>query len=1169
MPTLAFVSGAFPARLCAIFTDESTGAPLSEVPVFGHAIVSVTATAVPPGGPANRAMDIPLGTLASDHTGYLSFDLAPLERKLDDIVQAAAALGAPVKADVTNLWLHPYGPIPQSVDALAVQNVVDDAIVVRLAVGRQSVFVGDGMGFAAIQNPSLTDWYLSPASFSHLPAEIIGQDGCETMLPSNVATQAFSFAQVVPLDASFPITTRPGQPPLVPVRSAKRIAPYVSSQIASLISAQSPQFAPNLDPNWPGPRLAVAIAYDITWLPVGHGLGQVLYSLPLAPAEQVNIAIIDWARASTDQRAEQTSLSDTLVHDTTRDRTVGEVVDSSLSEWQRGGSLMGGSAVTGAFKLDSGTLGVADSMGGTYTTSSGNRDLSANSVQNIIDTFGQHSTAIRDLRSTVVMQSTASGSQNLQTRTVRNYNHSHALTILYYEVLRHYRVVVERGVILPAILLQELMPDFEEVAVFTYRRFLEPVLQMPELQPGFDAIEKLFAAESDPPPPPVPDPSLTTYFALFRIIVHVVGSAVKTDVFADIKDKNLNQVEQLLSVAARDQFLGRSEDFDRDGAFSNEVQGAPANGPVKWDAAAYLSLKFQTQDYTSSDKKVDLLVDFINVKAIDTNGVEHDLGSWGGSSHVFKAKMTESFPTIVLARPTPAPPPPTPMDQLTPDERHLRARLLAHLNSNKAFYYRQIWLGEDPNARYIRLRDLEISVYGTARKLFDVVENRVIDVVGDQLVMPLDPSLVNIPEQESPIQRELISIPLIAHARQERLISLPTRGVFAEAKLGHCNASEVIDNTRFWDWQKSPIPDNAPSISGISPVTPSAPANVTPTAFPTSLVAIQQPITEPDPVGLKAALDVLKTPGIFNDHSGVDDLKSLLTSLSDASARAAGVGGSTAAAAPGGATSGGSATPGAGKTPATPGGSGAMGGAATPGGSATPSGPAAPASPGSPSPSAPSAPAAPAMPTGPTTMGGGTTTTVAPLPAPLKAQGPKSKSFIFNFWGTDMEGDMQGSFTITAAAATGQQTLAGPDAPLVNGSLVGTGDLEGALNITVDGVQTFGPGGRWLPIGGVDDQKNYTIMGVSLRGSFATTPAAGQTQIGITVKKDVTYKGAIPVTRVANQEILPMLSQILNVPFVQFIFVNRTSAEPATPDGKVNELWEVYYATGNLSLTPS
>ena len=31
----------------------------------------------------------------------------------------------------------------------------------------------------------------------------------------------------------------------------------------------------------------------------------------------------------------------------------------------------------------------------------------------------------------------------IETRTVVNYNHSHALTILYYEVLRHFRVVTE------------------------------------------------------------------------------------------------------------------------------------------------------------------------------------------------------------------------------------------------------------------------------------------------------------------------------------------------------------------------------------------------------------------------------------------------------------------------------------------------------------------------------------------------------------------------------------------------------------------------------------------------------------------------------------------------------------------------------------------------------
>lgn len=48
---------------------------------------------------------------------------------------------------------------------------------------------------------------------------------------------------------------------------------------------------------------------------------------------------------------------------------------------------------------------------------------------------------MRDLRSSVVVSSKQSEESKVQTRTVTNYNHSHTLTILYYEVLRQYRLV--------------------------------------------------------------------------------------------------------------------------------------------------------------------------------------------------------------------------------------------------------------------------------------------------------------------------------------------------------------------------------------------------------------------------------------------------------------------------------------------------------------------------------------------------------------------------------------------------------------------------------------------------------------------------------------------------------------------------------------------------------
>jgi protein involved in polysaccharide export with SLBB domain len=123
----------------------------------------------------------------------------------------------------------------------------------------------------------------------------------------------------------------------------------------------------------------------------------------------------------------------------------------------------------------------------------------------------------------------------------------------------------------------------------------------------------------------------------------------------------------------------------------------------------------------------------------------------------------------------------------------------------------------------------------------------------------------------------------LASAKSERLITLPTRGVFAEGKLGHCNISEEIDNTRFWDWQSSPIPIQAPNIGTIQPVTPTPQQQpgTTPTTFPSSLVNIVNPTAAPDPVGLAAALTLLGTPDIFRDMSGRQEVADLLKKLSD------------------------------------------------------------------------------------------------------------------------------------------------------------------------------------------------------------------------------------------------------------------------------------------------
>src|SRR5262249_52764763 len=107
---------------------------------------------------------------------------------------------------------------------------------------------------------------------------------------------------------------------------------------------------------------------------------------------------------------------------------------------------------------------------------------------------------------------------------------------------------------------------------------------------------------------------------------------------------------------------------------------------------------------------------------------------------------------------------------------------------------------------------------------------------------------------------------------------LPTRGVFAEAMLSHCNACEMRDVTRRWDWtemtteEPPPITDVTPGPRGSSP-------DISPTQLPQNVIQIAQPPAAPDPTGLAAALRVMETPNIFRDLSGLQEVGSLLNTL--------------------------------------------------------------------------------------------------------------------------------------------------------------------------------------------------------------------------------------------------------------------------------------------------
>jgi hypothetical protein len=174
---------------------------------------------------------------------------------------------------------------------------------------------------------------------------------------------------------------------------------------------------------------------------------------------------------------------------------------------------------------------------------------------------------------------------------------------------------------------------------------------------------------------------------------------------------------------------------------------------------------------------------------------------------------------------------------------------------------------EDPNERAERFS--QISINNPSSSLIDMIDNRPLDVFGNYVVFPSN--------QESLDKPTVID----EKFKVEKLMSLPTRGVFGEAKLGHCNASEEIDDTRFWDWQKSPIPQQAPDIQPVSTDSRNVTQNLTPTSLPNSIVNIVSPTALPDPTGLASAMNLLGKADIFRDMSTSKEVEDLLKKLSD------------------------------------------------------------------------------------------------------------------------------------------------------------------------------------------------------------------------------------------------------------------------------------------------
>lgn len=220
------------------------------------------------------------------------------------------------------------------------------------------------------------------------------------------------------------------------------------------------------------------------------------------------------------------------------------------------------------------------------------------------------------------------------------------------------------------------------------------------------------------------------------------------------------------------------------------------------------------------------------------------------------------------------------------EDKFIVNELVAHLNSNLEYYNKVLWYNLDPDRRYLLLDGFHMQVYddlnqpGSFKSLASIVKNQLIGVAGNSLIFPVaagvkvDRSYIILLPVDGAAQETKVS--LLDHYRPALppdpfRISVPTRGVFAEAVMGACDACEKVKDNSSQDWTKFATDEP----TAINPITAPTPAPTDWKAafkdFATPIVNIQNAPALPAPgAGLAGLSDLLGKSDIFKDITGLD-----------------------------------------------------------------------------------------------------------------------------------------------------------------------------------------------------------------------------------------------------------------------------------------------------------
>ncbi len=744
--------------------------------------------------------------LGTDHVGYASASVDPAE--LGD--------------DVAHLWLEPLGSPAGRIDVLGQVRTVPTALSLNVELGE-------------LPGPPLThrrtsldaiDYELSPSSFGFgAEGVVVGEDACKRLVPGVADAFVQRFHQI------------------------ERFAGGLYSGKAKLGERQF------------SVRVGRLLKYEAKWREPRYALGDALYTLPLAPCEDVKLAIVDWSREQTVSRIDRSRDAQALLHSQNRDRSIEDSVRAAVEESRSGFDGKGALGIGLNLGFISGSLGLG--FGG--FNRHGKRELSSNTVQSLSDALRLASSLIRERHATSVVQGKQAEVVGAETRRVRNHNACHALTVIYYQMVRNY-------------LLETSYTGFEDLLFVTFPRIVfsaesahlhRPVLRSVLLDPSLDeclnALDTVLctALHEAPKPPPAETKQVwegELEFQQFTLTIRTRDELwAGTDDYVKARLRLDDGSEVGLLHKGNDFLDNPGQDFEQGDQQAYNVRSGSA---VKWQQLTHLGLETSRWRPTA-DQWRPLSVKLVaHHKRADFVLVDHEFAP--------SVKLTESaaWTRIKAPKPKPAAKKADTGGAGLAKAKCCVERLLVHLNHFRNYYSAAVHLARPVGDRIVELDQTTLS----RQPLSDLVQPMPVGVFGDQLVFrPTDgPGARLLAGIKAAASGEWPADPKPEPATKQP-ISYPVRGAFAEVHLSHCSACAKRDPAISFDEFSTVCKETAaPEISKEMLATRKQDVTITTAAAPTAgWLTVPTPPAAPAPTNVGTLLGELIKSGLWRS----EDLK--------------------------------------------------------------------------------------------------------------------------------------------------------------------------------------------------------------------------------------------------------------------------------------------------------